>query len=136
MTGPAPEIGEGATCYWQKPPAVVAGTKRKLQDTERSIVTDLARRERCPKRLMACATRPDDELSNSAQRIWMPLRIQSGETFVNVVVTDDEELGARVVKVFPERLHFDHPALKPRTPPRMMPDGKAAQGWVLRHLGT
>src|SRR5439155_1254407 len=136
MTGSAAEIGERATGHWQECPAVPAGTKRKPQDAERLIISDFARREWCPKRLVARASRSNDELSNSMLRIWMPLPIQSGETLVNVVVAHDEELGGGLVQVLPERLHFDHPALKPRTPPGMMPDGKATQGSILHHLGT
>src|SRR3954449_13260645 len=84
-------------------PVVMAGAQRELQDAERLVVAPLAAGDRRGRAGAVLAAGPDDELAHAPDRVDRAGGVQRREALVGVLVRGEDEVGAAVVEVVPDR---------------------------------
>lgn len=80
--------------------------ERQLQDAVGGRITNLATRLRAAEAVMAGATCPHREMANPVGRVWRARSIKRGEALVDVVVPNQNKIGASRVQIIHERLQI------------------------------
>src|SRR5690348_10986693 len=88
---------------WYELPVIARGVEGELEEPEGVVVPDLTVRPDCGEVSVGFPTRSHDELPNAARRIEPTARVLRRESFVLMVVANEDELRVRVVEVLPKR---------------------------------
>src|SRR5687767_3738215 len=124
MTGVLTRIRHRSARRRNEPPAVPTVAQLQLQHTELRGVTPLAVGANSAEPPQARTARPYRELANSPFPICPALRCLGREALVDMVMANQDNLGAVLVERLPGRTEPRFPAVFAGTEQRVMPVGK------------
>ena len=105
--------------------SAMAGETNRLLDLARHVAR-LTVGRRAWERADLLASRADDELADAADEVGPAARSLRREALVVVVVSDEDELGVRVVQRLPEGRVRRITSVRARREPRVVPVGERA----------